>query len=322
MGEINNLGIIGFGSIGKIHNKVIENKCSGLFKVIAIADINPEVKAAGVEFYTSYLDLIKKKEINSVSVNTPPNNHYQIVKEALKARKNVLVEKPPFLSSVEIKKMKILADKVGKTLFMAFHARYYGIVDKVKRELTGQKIEKIEILYTDYVLNYFDPSGWIFNPSISGGGVLIDSGINALSIVDYIFKGLRYKLIDARLVLRGKNKVESQAEIKFKFGENIAGSMKLNNMDPGPEKKRITFILENGTKYVLDIINKHLLKNGKVIAREKSGGGNGEDLESEYEGVYKDFSGYVNKKKSFVSYREIEFIEDIYKNAIYENEFI
>ena len=309
-----NLGIIGFGNIGKVHFDALTKLGQSDFKVQFIADIRNVPPLNDVNYSNDYRDLLQDPGIQAVSINTPPNTHYQLVMDALNAGKHVLVEKPPALTVSLCEEMITLADKKGKVLFMAFHARYNPAVEAVKKELKDKEIKRIDIQYAEYVLNYHSPDGWIFNPEIAGGGVLMDSGINALSIATYVLpKSTTFSVGNVQLNKASGFKVETGAHVSFSFGDNKKGTISMDWMHQGHEIRQVTFVTDQD-EYTVDIVRNTLSKNGEVLmstdeARETV------DQESEYRRVYRDFASHLVNRESLTSTREIGFIQEAYRKA-------
>lgn len=303
-------GVIGVGNIGAVHLDVLKSSEQKDFKLTAVSDLKP-LNIEEADFFTDYKKLLENSDILAVSINTPPNTHYQLVVDALNAGKHVLVEKPPALTVAECDEMTRLALEKNKVLFMAFHARYHPEVDAAKSELQGKQVKEINITYGEWVLNYHDPKGWIFDPKIAGGGVLMDSGINALSIVTKVMPGIKWNVTSAKFDKPADFRVETKANVKFSFGENGKGTLSMDWMRKGPETRQVVF-RTNTDEYVIDIVRNSFLKNGAAINGNK---GNGElvDQHSEYRGVYKDFADHLSTGASLISVKELEFIRQAYK---------
>ena len=312
------LGLIGFGNIGRVHFEALTQFPQTNFKVAAVADLQSSDNArsligADTEFYADYKQLLSKPEILAVSINTPPSTHYQLVMDALNAGKHVLVEKPPALTVEECQRMIYLANEKGKVLFMAFHARYNPSVEAAKQELTGKNVTGVDVKYAEYALNYHHPDGWIFNPEIAGGGVLIDSGINALSIITDVLPEVNLKPDNVHFKQPENFNVETSAEVDLTFGENGKGHISMDWMHTGPEIREVTFTVDNGDKYTVDIVNNHLVKNGTPIFGEGDEKKEMVDLHSEYKRVYEDFTNHIVQGNSLTSVKELAFIIQAYK---------
>ena len=296
------LGLIGFGHIGKIHYGALTKSGQTDFQLKAIADLNTQ----------SVRKVLKNPNIQAVSINTPPNTHHQLVMDALRGGKHVLVEKPPALTVAQCEEMSVCANQRERVLFMSFHARYNLSVEAAKRELVDKNIEGIDIQYSEYAPNYHATPGWIFNPEIAGGGVLIDSGINALSIVTYVLPDwTSFSVKDAKFKKAEGFKVETEAHVGFSFGSKGSGTLSMDWMNKGPEVRQVTFTADGDT-YVVDIVKNIFSKNGEVQVTEDT---LNSSLSSEYRGVYRDFAKHLAQGKSLISTKELAFIQEAYKRG-------
>ena len=293
------LGLIGFGNIGKIHYDALTKSGQTDFQVKAIADLSTQ----------SVREVLKNPNIQAVSINTPPNTHHQLVMDALRGGKHVLVEKPPALTVAQCEEMSVCANQQERVLFMSFHARYNLSVEAAKEELVDKNIEGIDIQYSEYAPNYHATPGWIFNPEIAGGGVLIDSGINALSVVTYVLPDwTSFSVRDAKFKKAEGFKVETEAHVGFSFGSKGSGTLSMDWMNKGPEVRQVTFTADGDT-YVVDIVKNIFSKNGEVRQSLNS------SLSSEYRGVYRDFARHLAQGKSLISTKELAFIQEAYRRG-------
>ncbi|KKT16762.1 MAG: hypothetical protein UV98_C0023G0022 [Parcubacteria group bacterium GW2011_GWB1_43_6] len=307
-----NLALIGFGSIGLIHAAALRKleKQTGIV-LKAVADPKPKNKSLNLLYFQDYRKILEDKNINVVTIATPPNTHYQITKEALAAGKDVLLEKPPTLRIEQLSELAGIATKNNLVLFTAYHACYRPEVDLAGQELKDKKVREVEISYGEYVLNYHNSQGWIFNPEIAGGGIIMDSGINAISIIQTVLPYSNLRVIKTKLSKKSNFKVETSAEVNFTLGEIGKGVLKMNWFHRGDEIRQITFRTENDI-YVLDIVQNQLTKNGVPLM-----GQDDErrmvDMNIEYEGVYKDFTDHLIRRESLVRTKELKFVLDVYK---------
>lgn len=308
-----NLGIIGFGNIGRVHFDALTKSGQSDFKIKAISDFNPG-SFDNVHFYENYRDLLNEPAIQAVSINTPPNTHHQLVMDALEAGKHVLVEKPPALTVAQCDQMINFAVQKEKVLFMAFHARYNPAVAAASSELKGKNVKNIDIQYAEYALTYHSPDGWIFDPEVAGGGVLMDSGINALSIVTSVLPDLHALSVrEAQFRKANGFRVETEADITLSFGDKGTGTIAMDWMHQGPEVRKITFGTDQG-QYSVDIVKNIFSKNGNMLVgvdatREAV------DQESEYRGLYRDFARHLVLGDSLTSTKELAFIKEAYRKA-------
>ena len=113
------VGIIGFGFMGTTHFNIHQN--SGKSQVIAIADADADkrkgdirkvigniggaqntfVDLTGIAVYEDGMDLIANPDVEEVDICAPTYMHAKFAIAALKAGKNVLLEKPVALTVQE-----------------------------------------------------------------------------------------------------------------------------------------------------------------------------------------------------------------------------
>jgi len=136
-----NVAIIGVGAIAPSHIKAYQefpDRC----KVVALCDIYPEKAEAGAEkfkleadIYDEHKDMLDRKDIDLVSVCTPPYTHSEITINFLKAGKHVICEKPMASSLAECDAMNQAAKKNGKTLSIIAQNRFTTPMMKLKKVL-------------------------------------------------------------------------------------------------------------------------------------------------------------------------------------------
>src|SRR6266705_4613348 len=115
------LGIIGFGTIGKVQYEALTQSPQRDFVVTAIADHQQKQIPSDKKFFSDPSSLLEDPDIQAVSISTPPNTHYDLAMQALLAGKHVFVEKPPALTTQQCEEMMRYAEQHEKVLFMGFH---------------------------------------------------------------------------------------------------------------------------------------------------------------------------------------------------------
>ncbi|MGH7881461.1 MAG: Gfo/Idh/MocA family protein [Candidatus Dormibacteraceae bacterium] len=312
------LGIIGVGTIGKLQIDLLSKPDAPDLRIVAAVSLCANPLNSNIVLFQEYGDLLMRDDIDAVTINTPPASHYQIAVDALNAGKDVLVEKPPALNIRECREMIDFAEERQQVLFMAFHARYHSSVEAMRQQLGEEEITCLEITYRENVMNYHNQSEWIFDPKIAGGGVLMDSGINAISVVTSIFgDNFNYKVERAALSYSIEQPVETAADVEFTIGSRGRGRLKMNWLHDGPEHRMIEAATAGGHYYSLNLISDELQKDGVVV---KSGSKNQQDRVdqySEYKSLYKDFVHHIKNRCSLTSKTEIAFIQKAYGIAKY-----
>lgn len=248
--EVIKVGIIGIGEIGIIHGDVLEESPRGSRIFLGgTAGGNPLKAYPNVTHYPSHERLLAERTVNAVSICTPPNTHYRLTMEALEAGKHALVEKPPALTLEQIQEIEEKAQRSGLVLFTAFHAAYSPEVEVAIQEMRGAQISRIAIKYNeDHSKD--NPNKWLFDPHQSGGGGVMDSGINAVSVVRKVVPGEAAIVVEqAELTTAPGYRVETQADVRFRVG-GIPTSLSMDWLHPR-EEHTITFFTDKG-EFVID----------------------------------------------------------------------
>lgn len=140
MSEAIKVGIAGLGRSGwGIHARAID-AVPDLFRIVAVADPNEERQQEardrfGCRAYSNYDDLVADDEIELMVVATPSHTHASDSIKAMRAGKDVLVEKPMAVSLDEVDAMIAVARETGRTLSVNQNYRYAADFVQVKEIL-------------------------------------------------------------------------------------------------------------------------------------------------------------------------------------------
>lgn len=137
-GNINSLGILGLGSIGKRHAKNCILKKIKVFGFDVCKSKLAEAKKIGVE-------IISKENIVDLTqtfiVCTPSDLHHEDLKFLLQKAKRILVEKP--FTHNYILSEKLLKNNYITKVYTAFNLRFHSVVRKIKDILNERALGKI-----------------------------------------------------------------------------------------------------------------------------------------------------------------------------------
>ncbi len=139
------IGIIGVGSMGKNHLRVIL-ELNNYYEVMGFFDTDKErseliSKTYGVDSYNSAEELMDK--VDAIIIATPASLHYELGLLAAKKRKHILMEKPVCL---EVEEAKNLIEKCkGLTCLVSHVERYNPAVYELSDLLKNEDIVGIEI---------------------------------------------------------------------------------------------------------------------------------------------------------------------------------
>ena len=201
------IGLIGFGMAGRVFHAPLISSVDGL-ELAAVVERHGDQAAQrypGVKIYRSLEELLADSSIDLVVVATPSGTHFQVAKQALAARKHVVVDKPVSVTSDEIAQLIELARANGKLLIPFHNRRWDGDFLTVQKLLHEHQLGRIVHLESRF--DRWNPGAtrrpWKDDPE-QGGGVLLDLGTH---------------LVDQALVLCGKPLAISADVLRERDGE-------------------------------------------------------------------------------------------------------
>ncbi len=144
------VAVIGWGDWGKNLIRVFHK--SGILSAICDNDktkIKRNIKPyEGLDYYTDHKELLMQQEIHAVVVATPASTHFEIVRDALLADKDVFVEKPLALSYSEGQELVVLAEEKKWILMVGHILEYHPAIEKMKAMIEEGKIGQINYIYS------------------------------------------------------------------------------------------------------------------------------------------------------------------------------
>ncbi|KJR42188.1 oxidoreductase domain-containing protein [Candidatus Magnetoovum chiemensis] len=146
-----NIGLIGLGYWGKniLRNLyelgAIHSACDSDYKIVS----QRNSQFPGINYTYSHDELINNPEIKAVIVATPAETHYRIVKQALLANKDVMVEKPLALIANDGEDIINTAKRNNKILMVGHILQYHPAIIKMKELLTSGQLGKVHYVYSN-----------------------------------------------------------------------------------------------------------------------------------------------------------------------------
>jgi predicted dehydrogenase len=129
----------------------------------------------GVPCERDYDAALADPEIEAVAIATPPHTHFELVRKALLAGKDVLVEKPLARTAGEAAELVALAEDLGRVLMPGHTFLYSPSVNKVKSLIDEDVLGEI----------YFATSSRMNLGLYQRDGVVLDLAPHDLSILLY-----------------------------------------------------------------------------------------------------------------------------------------
>ena len=147
------IAVIGTGYWGKNHvrgfNELLKE---GEIDNLMVCDVDEaRVKKMAEDFEigyeTDYRKLLTSQEIDGVSIVTPSPTHYQITREFIEGKKDVLVEKPMTLDISEADKLVEIVGNSEQVCMVGHIFRYHPSVLELKRRLDNKEFGEVIYLF-------------------------------------------------------------------------------------------------------------------------------------------------------------------------------
>lgn len=188
MADTTRFGIVGLGAFGT--TSVDGVLAAPGAELVAVADrdaARAEEAGAkyGVAWSADHRELVERDDVDVVGVFTPSNQHRDVVVDAARAGKHVLVTKPIEVTLERADDMIKACGDAGVELFSEFYLRYmpenYRIHQAIEAGALGSLVLG-DFSYKCYrPRSYYDADGgWRGRLEPSGGGILINQSIHAV----------------------------------------------------------------------------------------------------------------------------------------------
>lgn len=187
------VAIIGCGLIGFKRAEAI----AGVGNLVACADIDfqkAQFLAAqhNCAAFENWEELIGVHQIDVAIISVRHNKLAEIAEACMRKKINVFVEKPAAKKSVELENLSLLAQESTVKFRVGFNHRYHPALQKAKELVVSGAIG--ELLYVRGCYGHGGRLGyeseWRANPSISGGGELIDQGSHLIDLARWFLGDL------------------------------------------------------------------------------------------------------------------------------------
>ena len=198
MKDIIRWGIIGAGDVAEVKSGPAFQKVEHS-ELLAVMRRNPE-KAAdfarrhGVSSWYSDADkLLARDDIDAVYIATPPSSHKELAVKALRAGKDVYLEKPVSRRASEAREILPVLKESGRKLTVAHYRRGLPSYRKVRELLDKKSIGDLRFVQMR-IFRSPDASDmtrtddhWRLKPEVSGGGLFYDIAPHQIDLMLHYF---------------------------------------------------------------------------------------------------------------------------------------
>ncbi len=198
------LGLIGAGGIAQTYVQALAQSTTA--ELVGIADVRADAAAAlaermGCAVFGSHDELVKQTACEGAIVCTPPVTHPEICCDLLDRGVHVLCEKPLAIGPEEARAMVEAAERSDAQLTMASKFRYARDVVEAKSIVASGLIGDVILFENAFTSRVEMKHRWNSDPTVSGGGVLVDNGTHSVDILRYFLGPLvEIQVVEGRRV--------------------------------------------------------------------------------------------------------------------------
>jgi predicted dehydrogenase len=198
------VAIIGAGWIAQVAHIPVWKKLENV-ELVAVCDtVKTRAKAVAErykipQFFTRDEDLLKRDDIDAVDICVPTNMHERLTIDSLSAGKHVLVEKPMSRTVDEGEKMVRAARQHKRHLMVAMNVRFRYDAANLKSFIDGGELGEVFYAKGGWLRRQkkWSEHAWLFQKKISGGGVLMDLGVQMLDMMLWLLGNKKAKSVKA-----------------------------------------------------------------------------------------------------------------------------
>jgi predicted dehydrogenase len=181
-----NLAFLGCGFATRLHSKTLKNFKGEISCFYASRDRRKAIafnnEFGGSGHFDSYEAAINDPKIDVVLVATPPASHLALTLQAVRAGKNAIVEKPPFLHAADFEIIRRAQNETGRRVLVAENYFYKPLAIKLRELIKADVIG--EILFVQINAIKLQKTGnWRDDAQLAGGGALFEGGIHWINFI-------------------------------------------------------------------------------------------------------------------------------------------
>lgn len=245
------IGIIGTGTVAAFHAVAIAGiEGARLVGVYSRTKSKADTFAARhqCESYYSQEKMLADKNIELVCICTPSGLHLEAALACIHADKHCLIEKPLEISTERCDQIIECARQGRVHVGVIFQSRFYDAERKIKDAIDNGKIGDI-VLADAYVKwhrtpEYYQSSGWRGTKKFDGGGALMNQGIHAVDLLQWLAGPVKSVSAYAANVKHKNIEVEDTIVASLQFASGALGVIECSTAITPGAKRRIEM---NGT---------------------------------------------------------------------------
>lgn len=187
------VAILGSGAVTNVLYRPALQELRDEIELVGVADLNQDSaerllkEFPAAVFFTNYHSMLQELRPDGVIVALPHFLHKPASIDTLRMGIHVFCEKPMAISSAECDQIEAAVRETGRLFSVNLTRRWFPSAQEIKRMTESAALGNL----TSFEVTEGAPYGWpamsfsFFDRSISGGGVLMDSGVHTLDLLQW-----------------------------------------------------------------------------------------------------------------------------------------
>lgn len=190
------IGIIGTGWVAGEHIRAFQSHPATEIKALCSVDV-PEAEQKKAQFgldceiYSDFRRLLERKDIDIVTIATPPNFHKEHAVGAAQAGKHIMLEKPMATNFEDARAIRDAVDKAKVKSVVSFVLRWNPLIEIIKQQLHDNAIGRVffgEVDYFHGVGPWYKQYAWNVKKDM-GVSSLLSAGCHAVDCLRWFMGG-------------------------------------------------------------------------------------------------------------------------------------
>lgn len=248
------LGIVGCGTISGTHARAIINSEMGVLTAAhsrTETNLRPFCEEFDVAGYTDYEQFLAEGDIDGVVICTPTGTHLDYGKQAAKAGKHVIVEKPIEVSLERGQQLIESCRSNNVKLAVIYQNRFIDDVRRMKALLDSGKLGNIVLVdasvkwFRDQA--YYDSAGWRGTLSLDGGGAVINQAVHTVDLMLWLCGEVQALQAYTGTLTHQNMEGEDNAVATLRFENGALGVFRASTSTVPARDRKIEVHAEHGT---------------------------------------------------------------------------
>lgn len=181
------VALVGLGEIGQWHLRALATSADADLRAVCDLDSDLLAQAADRAARTTQDlgDILRDESVELVSICLPHHLHAPIAERCLDAGKHVLLEKPMTMTVAEADRVIDRAAAAGRTIGVSHNQVFFEPHRRIRAWIDDGRLGRVHQIRARLAIGG-KYGAWRADPTLAGGGLLIDAGVHRVYTVRYL----------------------------------------------------------------------------------------------------------------------------------------